>query len=82
MPEVRKNAASRWAKTMQQKLDANAHKISWTEQSADHLLDLLHAELEELESDTCPDNVMREAADVANLAFMYAEARRRELLAS
>ncbi len=79
MPEVRKNAASRWAETMQKKLDANAHKVPWTELSADHLLDLLHAELEELESDTCPDNVMREAADVANLAFMYAEVRRKEL---
>ena len=81
MPEERKNAASRWAEFMQRKLDANAHKVPWSELTSDHLLDLLHAELEELESDTCPDNVMLEAADVANLAFMYAEVRQRELRA-
>lgn len=80
MPSERENAAARWSASMQRKLDANKHKAHWTELTADHLLDLLHAELEELESDTCPDNVTLEAADVANLAFMYAEVRRKELL--
>lgn len=80
MPTERKDAAAKWSLLMQKKLDRDSHKGSWTETSPDTLYRLLMDEVDELTSEIDPDKIMHEAADVANLAFMFAEAvRKREL---
>ncbi len=64
---------------MQKKLDENAHKNHWSEMPSHELWPLFLKECLELRDDQDPENVMFEAADVANFAFMYAEQRKAEM---
>lgn len=66
---------------MQEKLDANTHKVHWSELPSHELWSLFLKEVLELRDDEDPENVMLEAADVGNLAFMFAERRKAEMLA-
>jgi hypothetical protein len=67
-----------WAKLMASKLESAAAKgrPDWMDTAATSVEALvlhLHAEIQELLSASTPIERMREAADVANVAFMLAE---------
>lgn len=59
------------------KLNRNAHKLHWRSQSLQFLLGRLHEELIELRGAVAasgmPEDVLEEAADVANVAAMVAD---------
>jgi NTP pyrophosphatase (non-canonical NTP hydrolase) len=68
----------RMALAMQERLDANAHKQGWQDDSAEELHERLVQEMEELLGairEARPDlaRIRREAADVANFAMMIAD---------
>lgn len=77
----REGVALKWSRSMQKKLDENAHKSHWSEMASHELWLLFLKECIELRDDQDPENVGMEAADVANFAFMYAERRKAEMLA-
>jgi NTP pyrophosphatase (non-canonical NTP hydrolase) len=66
-----------FAVIMQEKLDANDHKTHWNDMSLQYLFTRLAQETKELSCANAkklpPDDVDREAADVANFAMMIAD---------
>lgn len=67
---------TRFADAMAQELDNNRHKGGWQRSSAFYLLKRLREEIEELENAAYTgtgDEVLSEAADVANFAYMLAD---------
>ncbi|MCK9361709.1 hypothetical protein M0Q28_05835 [Patescibacteria group bacterium] len=71
-----------FAVVMQQKIDANSHKSGWEYCTIKWLLNRLVQEKGELkraiEKKLHPDEIDREAADVANFAMMIADNYRRD----
>jgi len=71
-------ALMRFSQHMQEKLQENNHKRGWEDLSAKQLLRRLRTEVRELEKALDsrvlrPREIAREAADVANFAFMIAD---------
>ncbi|RLG71285.1 MAG: hypothetical protein DRO04_00040 [Candidatus Iainarchaeum archaeon] len=67
---------------MRKKLYANNHKGLWLDCSYRRLLSLLKDEVKEhahAKENEPPDNIMLEAADVANFAMMIADLARRKI---
>lgn len=67
----------RFALAMQERLDANAHKPGWRDDTPEALLRRLHEETAELNralgGDASYPSIRREAADVGNFAMMLAD---------
>ena len=72
MVEDREAAAERWSQFMKQKLLEHANKGSWENEPVQLLLGKLLVEVDELIRAKTPEEAYREAADVANFAFMIA----------
>lgn len=72
-----KYPAVQWfAMSMERKLDLNRHKGTWIHCTPNELLKRLKEETQELEDEIKTgnlDNVLQEAADVANFAMMIAD---------
>lgn len=66
-----------FAAVMERKLDENDHKEHWSNFPISHLSRRLSQELEELrraiKKNLPPEDIVREAADVANFAMMIAD---------
>ena len=67
----------KFASIMQDKLDENDHKDHWSGRTMQYLFTRLSQEMKELsranKKKLSPDEVDREAADVANFAMMIAD---------
>lgn len=72
----------KFAAAMAERLDANSHKSGWADMTPGALLRRLKQEVGELDraikSGAVPEQVIREAADVANFAAMIADVVREE----
>ena len=70
-----------FAKQMKENLKINSYKGTWTEESDDWLFECLDEEVKELEAVSSygynrkkrAEEILREAADVANFAMMIAD---------
>lgn len=82
MESVLRPAVRRFAVAMENQLRANDHKGGWTDESREWLLGRVRDEVDELHevvrNDLNSDEVMREAADVANFAMMIADVSEQE----
>lgn len=70
---------NRFGKIMVAKLKENEHKAGWSQMTPDYLMQRMAGEVYELTRELMrrprnPEQIAREAADVANFAMMVAEA--------
>ena len=78
MVEDRVAEVEKWSKFMRQKLLEHADKGTWKGEPVLHLLGLLLIEVDELLRAKTRTEAYREAADIANFAFMIAENKHKE----